>query len=212
MVKPSFSKSSCGRGVGDQKNQRLRVLVCRVELLILKYKTNIAPCRLALLRKAHRKALSHKTGCPQKGVALACEDAQNQLSPTSLAARDHPTCCHVEDLRAERGIEVSYETLRRWSVKFGLAYASRLRQSRPRPDTRWHLDEPFVSINGRRMYLWRAVDREGEALDILVQSRRNRKAALKLMRTPLKKHGFVPDAFVTDKLPSYGAALKDFGL
>ncbi len=60
----------------------------------------------------------------------------------------------VEDLLAERGIDVSYETVRRWSVKFGLAYASRLRRSRPRPDTRWHLDELFVSINGRRMYLW----------------------------------------------------------
>ena len=113
----------------------------------------------------------------------------------------------VEDLLVERGIDVSYETVRRWSVKFGLAYASKLRRSRPRPDTRWHLDELFVSINGRRMYLWRAVDSEGEVLDILVQSRRNRKAALKLMRMLLKKHGFVPDALVTDKLPSYGAAL-----
>ncbi len=118
----------------------------------------------------------------------------------------------VEDLLAERGIEVSCETLRRWSVKFGLAYASRLRRSRRRPDARWHLDELFVSITGRRMYLWRAVDREGEVLDILVQSRRNRKAALKLMRTLSKKHGFVPNAIVTDKLPSYGAALKALGL
>jgi putative transposase len=70
----------------------------------------------------------------------------------------------------------------------------------------------FVSINGKRMYLWRAVDSEGEVLDILVQSRRNKKAALKLMRKLLKKQGFAPDSFVTDKLPSYGAALKDLGL
>jgi putative transposase len=70
----------------------------------------------------------------------------------------------------------------------------------------------FVSINGKRMYLWCAVDSEGEVLDILVQSRRNKKAALKLMRKLLKKQGFVPDAFVTDKLPSYGAALCDLGL
>ena len=70
----------------------------------------------------------------------------------------------------------------------------------------------FVSINGKRMYLWRAVDSEGEVLDILVQSRRNRKTALKLMRKLLKKQGFVPDAFVTDKLPSYGAALSDLGM
>ena len=84
----------------------------------------------------------------------------------------------VEDLLAERGIDVSYETVRRWSLKFGLAYASRLRRSRPRADARWHLDEVFVSINGKRVYLWRAVDSEGEVLDILVQPRRNRTAAL----------------------------------
>jgi transposase-like protein len=118
----------------------------------------------------------------------------------------------VEDLLSERGIEVSYETVRRWSLKFGLAYAKRLRASRPRRDARWHLDEVFVSINGMRMYLWRAVDGEGEVLDILVQSRRNRMAALKLMRRLLKKQGFAPDSVVTDTLPSYGAALNDLGM
>jgi transposase-like protein len=118
----------------------------------------------------------------------------------------------VEDMLTERGIDVSYESVRRWSVKFGLGYARRLRKTRPRPDARWHLDEMFVSINGRQMYLWRAVDCEGEVLDILVQSRRNKKAALKLMRKLMKKQGFVPDAFITDKLPSYGAALNDLGL
>ncbi|MHA1165627.1 MAG: IS6 family transposase [Alphaproteobacteria bacterium] len=118
----------------------------------------------------------------------------------------------VEDMLAERGIDVSYESVRRWSVKFGLDYARRLRKTRPRPNDRWHLDEVFVSINGKQMYLWRAVDSEGEVLDILVQSRRNKKAALKLMRKLLKSQGFVPDAFVTDKLPSYGAALGDLGL
>ena len=117
----------------------------------------------------------------------------------------------VEDLLAERGVDVSYETVRRWALKFGQAYARKLRQSRPRPTGRWHLDEVFVSINGKRMYLWRAVDSEGEVLDILVQPRRNKKAAFKLMRKLLKKLGFVPEAFVTDKLPSYGAALKDLG-
>ncbi len=119
---------------------------------------------------------------------------------------------NVEDLLAERGIDVSYETVRRWALKFGQAYARKLRKKRPGPDVRWYLDEVFVSINGKRMYLWRAVDCEGEVLDILVQSRRNKKAALKLMRKLLKKQGFMPDAFVTDKLPSYGAALKDLGL
>ncbi len=118
----------------------------------------------------------------------------------------------VEDLLSERGIDVSYETVRRWALKFGRAYAAKLRKSRSRSDTRWHLDEMFVSINGRRMYLWRAVDCEGEVLDILVQSRRDKKAALKLIRKLLKKQGFVPDTIVTDKLPSYGAAMKDLGL
>ena len=111
----------------------------------------------------------------------------------------------IEDLLAERGIDVSYETVRRWSVKFGLAYARKLRRSHPPADTRWHLDEVFVSINGRSMYLWRAVDCEGEVLDVLVQPRRNKRAALKLMRKLLKTQGFVPAAIVTDNLPSYGA-------
>ena len=118
---------------------------------------------------------------------------------------------NVEDLLAERGIDVSYESVRRWASKFGRAYARNLRRTRPHSHSRWHLDEVFVSINGKRMYLWRAVDNEGEVLDILVQSRRNKKAALKLMRKLLKKRGFVPDTFVTDQLPSYGAALKDLG-
>ena len=118
----------------------------------------------------------------------------------------------VEDLLAERGVDVSYETIRRWALKFGQAYARKLRQSRPRPDDRWHLDEVFSSINGKRMYLWRAVDSEGEVLDILVQSRRNKKAALKLMRKLLKKQGYAPNKVVTYKLPSYGAALRDLNM
>jgi len=118
----------------------------------------------------------------------------------------------VEDLLAERGIEISYETARRWALKFGQGYARKLRRLRPRPDGRWHLDEVFVSINGKRMYLWRAVDSEGEVLDILVQSRRNKKAALKLMRKLLKKQGYAPNYVVTDKLPSYGAALRDLSM
>ncbi len=78
----------------------------------------------------------------------------------------------VEDMLSELGIDVSHKTVRRWSIKFGLAYAGRLRTSRRPEDVRWHLDEMFVSINGRTMYLWRAVDCEGEVLDVLVQSRR----------------------------------------
>jgi putative transposase len=118
----------------------------------------------------------------------------------------------IEDLLTQRGIDVSYETVRRWSVKFGLAYARKLRRSHPRADTRWHLDEVFVKINGKSMYLWRAVDCEGEVLDVLVQSRRNKQAALELMRKLLKSQGFAPAATVTDKLPSYGAALSDLGM
>ena len=122
------------------------------------------------------------------------------------------SCRDVEDLLSERGIDVSYETVRRWALRFGRAYAYRLRRFRSRSDTRWHLDEVFVSITGKRMVLWRAVDCEGEVLDILVQSRRNKKAVLRLKRKLLKKQGFAPDTIVTDKLPSYGAALMDLGL
>lgn len=118
----------------------------------------------------------------------------------------------VEDLLAERGLDVSYETVRRWGARFGSAYAKRLRAKRPRPDDRWHLDEMFVSIGGRRMYLWRAVDAEGEVLDILVQPRRDKNAAIKLMRRLLKKQGIVPTSITTDKLGSYRAALRDLGL
>ena len=118
----------------------------------------------------------------------------------------------VEDMLSQRGIDVSYKTVRRWSFKFGLAYARKLRRSHPRADTRWHLDEVFVSINGKNVYLWRAVDCEGEVLDVLVQSRRNKRAALKLMRKLLKSQGFSPDAVMTDALPSYGAALSELGM
>jgi transposase-like protein len=108
----------------------------------------------------------------------------------------------VEELLAERGLEVSYETVRRWVLKFGSVIARNLRQRRPRPTGRWHLDKMAISIQGRRMYLWRAVDSEGEILDVLVQARRNKSAALKLMRKLLKKQGFAPRVLVTDNLPS----------
>jgi putative transposase len=95
----------------------------------------------------------------------------------------------VEDLLAERGIDVSYESVRRWVVKFGPVFARELRRRRPRPSSRWHLDEMAIQIAGKRFWLWRAVDHEGEVLDILLQRRRNKAAALKLMRKLLKKHG-----------------------
>ena len=114
----------------------------------------------------------------------------------------------VEELLAERGIEASYETVRRWVLKFGPAFARNLRRLRPRPTDRWHLDEMVVSIQGKRMYLWRAVDSEGEVLDLLVQSKRDTAAALRLMRKLLRKEGYAPDELVTDKLGSYGAAQR----
>ena len=118
----------------------------------------------------------------------------------------------VEDLLAERGILVSYETVPRWALKFGTIIARRLRRGRPRPSGRWHLNEVFVSINGRQLYVWRAVDTEGEVLDVLVQPRRDRRAALKLMRKLLKKQDITPATIVTDKLGSYGSALRELGV
>ncbi len=118
----------------------------------------------------------------------------------------------VEELLAERGIETSYESIRRWVVKFGPAFARNLRKLRPRPSSIWHLDEMAVRIGGRRMWLWRAVDSEGEVLDILVQPKRDTKAARRLMRKLLRKRGYAPDELVTDKLGSYGAVRRELGL
>ncbi len=118
----------------------------------------------------------------------------------------------VEDLLAERGIEVSYETIRRWVLKFGPAFARELRQRRPRPSSQWHLDEMSVAIGGERVWLWRAVDHEGEVLDLLVQRSRDKAAAMKLMRKLLKKQGYAPEVLVTDKLRSYAAARTAIGM
>jgi len=118
----------------------------------------------------------------------------------------------IEDLLAERGLDVSYETVRRWVLKFGPLFARELRRRRPRPTLHWHLHEMAVTIAGRQFWLWRAVDDEGEALDLLVQRLRDRAAAVKLMRRLLKKQGFGPDVLATDKLRSYGAAKSEIGL
>ena len=118
----------------------------------------------------------------------------------------------VEDLLAERGIDASYETVRRWALKFGRTYAARIRRRRPRPSDRWHLDEVFIRIGGKVHYLWRAVDDEGEVLDVVLQPRRDRNAARKLLGRLLKRQGYLPDAIVTDRLRSYGAALRDLDL
>jgi transposase-like protein len=118
----------------------------------------------------------------------------------------------VEDLLAERGVDVSYETVRRWVLKFGPLFASELRRRRHRPTSQWHLDEMAVMIAGSQFWLWRAVDDEGEVLDLLVQRRRDKTAAVKLMRRLLKKLGFAPAVLVTDRLRSYGAAKAALGL
>jgi len=118
----------------------------------------------------------------------------------------------VEELLAERGIQTSYQTVRRWVAKFGTMFARNLRRLRPKPSSTWHLDEMAVRIGGKWMWLWRAVDSEGEVLDLLVQPKRDTKAALRLMRKLLKKQGFAPDELVTDKLGSYGAARRKLGL
>jgi putative transposase len=123
--------------------------------------------------------------------------------------------CNVEDLLHERGIEISHETVRYWWNRFGPMFAADLRRKRVdrmrgRKHWRWHLDEVFVKINGVTHYLWRAVDHEGEVLESIVTKTRDRKAALKLLKKSMKLH-VRPESIVTDRLRSYGAALKDLG-
>lgn len=112
----------------------------------------------------------------------------------------------VEEMMAERGVTVTYESIREWCLKFGAMYTKRIRAHRGRLGDRWHLDEVFLRINGRLQYLWRAVDQDGEVLDILVQPRRNKKAAVTFFRRLLKGMGYIPRVIVTDKLRSYDAA------
>ncbi|MFC9643869.1 IS6 family transposase [Streptomyces mirabilis] len=115
----------------------------------------------------------------------------------------------VEELMLQRGVIVSYETIRRWCAKFGQAYANGLRRRRPRPGDKWHLDEVFIKVNGVQKYLWRAVDQDGNVLDILVQNRRDKAAARRFFRRLMKKTRSVPRVIVTDKLRSYGAAHRE---
>jgi putative transposase len=115
----------------------------------------------------------------------------------------------VEELLFARGVIVTYETIRKWCRKFGQAYANQLRHRRPRPGDKWHLDEVFLTIRGERHYLWRAVDQDGEVLDILVQRRRDKKAAKRFFRKLLKGCQYAPRVIITDKLKSYGAAKRE---
>ena len=121
----------------------------------------------------------------------------------------------VEDLLHERGIDISYETVRAWWNRFGPMFAAEIRKKRSAsmrglPRWRWHLDEVLVRINGEIYYLWRAVDHEGEVLEAFVTKKRDRKAALRFLRRAMKRYGR-PEAIVTDRLRSYRAAMKEIG-
>jgi putative transposase len=115
----------------------------------------------------------------------------------------------VEELLLARGVIVTYETIRKWCRKFGQSYANQLRRRRPQPGDKWHLDEVFLTIHGERHYLWRAVDQDGNVLDILVQRRRDKHAAKTFFRKLLKGCRYVPRVIITDKLKSYGAAKRE---
>jgi len=122
---------------------------------------------------------------------------------------------NVEDLLFERGIDVSYETVRFWWNRFGPMFAAEVRRKRVQhmrayTHWRWHLDEVYVKINGEMRYLWRAVDHEGEVLESFVSKERDKAAALKFIKKAMKRHGR-PQAIVTDRLRSYGAAMKEIG-
>ena len=118
----------------------------------------------------------------------------------------------VEEMMAQRGVIVSREAIRCWVNKFGPLIAANLRRRRGPPTGRWHLDEMVCKIGGRRMWLWRAVDDEGEVMDLLVQTRRNTAAAMKLFRKLLKNQGVHPETVTTDGLGSYRAALRKLGI
>jgi len=114
----------------------------------------------------------------------------------------------VEDLLAQRGIIVSYETVRIWCQKFGPDYARKLKRRQGRLGDIWHLDEVFIRINGQQRYLWRAVDQDGDVIDILVQPRRDQRAAERFFRIPLRGQGKEPFQIITDKLRSYSAGMR----
>src|SRR5246500_780274 len=115
----------------------------------------------------------------------------------------------VEEIVAARGISVTHETIRQWGLKFGQEFADRIRRRAPRRGDKWHLDEVVISIAGKKHWLWRAVDQDGFVLDILVQSRRDKRAAKRLLRKLLKKQMRPPRVMITDKLASYGAAKRE---
>src|SRR3954467_12316397 len=113
---------------------------------------------------------------------------------------------HVDEILAARGIDVSHETVRQWGLKFGQAFANQIRRRLPRAGDKWHLDEVCLMIRGQKHWLWRAVDQDGVVLDVLVQKRRDKRAAKRLLRKLLKRQMRPPRVMITDKLASYSAA------
>ncbi|GHO81959.1 IS6 family transposase [Ktedonobacter sp. SOSP1-85] len=146
------------------------------------------------------------SGAPYKGFRFPPEIIGHAVwlyFRFSLSFRD------IEELLAARGVILTYETIRQWCLKFGQQYANELKRQRARPGDKWHLDEVFLKINGQQYYLWRAVDQDGNVLDILVQSRRNKQAATRFFRKLLKGLEYVPRVIITDKLTSYAAARQE---
>jgi len=119
---------------------------------------------------------------------------------------------NVEEILVSRGVDVTYESVRQWCLRFGREYTKRIKAREGRAGDTWHLDEVFIRIKGKQHYLWRAVDQDGDVLDILVQPRRNAKAAKRFFRKLLKGLRYSPREIVTDKLRSYGAAHRELGL
>ena len=172
---------------------------------------------------AQRAKANRQHRVPLCGRALEILDAARALGdgasplvftgrPGSRSTRSSCAGWDVEDLLTERGLDISYGSVRRWFLKFGAPIARNLRHTRPIPNGYWHLDERVIVIRGQRYWLWRGVDNEGEVLDFLVQSKRNSQAALKLMRKLLKKQGWTPTRITTDKLRSYHVAIRTLGL
>jgi putative transposase len=161
--------------------------------------------RLAKVRADSTVSGMSTTSNPDRGFRFPAEIINQAVwlyHCFSLSRRD------IELILAARGVVVSHQTIRAWSQRFGRAYAKSLKQRRPQPGDKWFLDEVFIRIRGKLHYLWRAVDQQGNILDVLVQSRRNTKAAKRFFRKLLKGLRYVPRVLVTDKLGSYGAAKR----
>ena len=151
-------------------------------------------------------AILHAIPVSLLSSSLPCRDHQSLRLVIFSLRPEFPRCRRTVKMR---GVALSYETVREWCLKFGQTYANGLRRRSPRPGDQWHLDEVFLKINGRLHYLWRAVDQDGDVLDILVQSRRDKKAAKRFFRKLLKGLRYVPRVMITDKLKSYQAAQQE---